>query len=69
MKQRPARPGSQRELAERLGCTPAMLSAWKLGKVNVSVAMAAKWAKVLNVDALRLLTASVRDRPKILGFK
>lgn len=69
MKLKPARAGSQRELAEKLKVTPAMVSRWKHGKVGLSVKMARHWSKVLNVDPLTLLTANSRDRPKLLGLK
>lgn len=48
---------TQRQLADMLSVSPQMVSKWKLGKVGISVNTALRWAKVLNVDFMTLLTA------------
>lgn len=60
--------GAQSELARRLGTSTQMLYMYKSGKSGLSIKQAQRWAEVLGVDFIRLLTAPARDRPKLLGL-
>lgn len=61
---------NQKQLAHRLGVTPQMISAWKLGKTGLSVRMALRWSKLLDLDFKALITAKTRrKREKLLGLE
>lgn len=60
---------TQKEIAERLGVSPQMISKWKHGKSGISVKTALRWSKILKVDFKKLMTAKPDDREKILGLK
>lgn len=62
------RRGAQSDLARRLGTSTQMIYMYKSGKSGLSVKQAQRWAEVLGVDFIRLLTAPARDRPKLLGL-
>lgn len=60
---------TQTALAKKLGCTPQMISAWKLGKTGLSLKAALKWSKILGIDFETLMMAKKKNRAKLLGIK
>lgn len=60
---------TQKEIASRLGVTPQMISKWKKGQSGLKVKTALKWSKILDVSFEKIMTATPRERLKILGLK
>lgn len=60
---------TQKQMALKLGVSPQFISRWKKGQSGISVKTALKWSKILGVEFKLLMTATPKQRIKILGLK
>ena len=58
----------QSEVAEKLGCTPANISSWELGKSKIDIDSLSKLCNIYKIDFISTLTAFSRNDPTVVSY-